>query len=170
MIVHGEKMLFYYAGARYNHGSRNVPLDRRQIRIGLGWVPRDRLMGLRTRQRLEGKGAFLTRPIVVEGDELVVNAQVGGELRVEVVDPTARQFDTGKKVHMSHYIGAAEQKLDGFRREDCDVIRGDGLAHRVTWKGRSISSLRGKAVRLRFLFRDATVWAFQVADGPKSVR
>ena len=170
MIVHGEKMLFYYAGARYNHGSRNVPLDRRQIRIGLGWVPRDRLMGLRTRERLEGKGAFLTRPIVVEGDELVVNAQVGGELRVEVVDPAARQFDTGKKVHMSHYIGAAEQKLDGFRREDCDVIRGDGLAHRVKWKGRSLASLRGKAVRLRFLFRDATVWAFQVADGPKSVR
>ena len=107
---------------------------------------------------------------VVEGDELVVNAEVGGELRVELVDPTASQFDTGKKVHMSHYIGAAERKLDGFRREDCEVIRGDGLSHRVTWKGRSLASLRGKAVRLRFLFRDATVWAFQVADTGKSVR
>lgn len=127
-------------------------------------------MGLRTRKRLEGKGAFLTRPIVVEGDELVVNAQVTGELRVEVVDPTGRQFDTGKKVHMSHYIGVAEQKLEGFHREDCDVIRGDGLAHRVTWQGRSLASLRGKAVRLRFLFRDATIWAFQVADAANGGR
>ena len=71
---------------------------------------------------------------------------------------------------MSHYIGAAEQKLDGFRREDCDMISGDGLTHRVTWQGRSLAPLRGKAVRLRFLFQDATIWAFQVADTAKSVR
>ena len=169
MIVHGKKMLFYYAGARYNHGSRNVPLDRRQLRIGLERVPQDRLMGLGSRERLEGKRVFLTRPIVVEGDELVDSAQVGEELRVNVVDPTARQFDTGKKVHMSHYIGVAEHEVDGSRRKVCDMIRGDGL-HQVTWKGRSLAALKGRAVRLQFLFRDATIWAFQVADTRQSVR
>ena len=163
-------MLFCYAGAGYIHGSRNVPLDRSQIWIGLGCVPKDRLMGLRSRERLDGKGAFLTRPIMVEGDELVVNVQVGGELLVELVDPTARQFDTGKKIHMSHYIGVAEQKLEGFHREDCDVIRDDGLAHRVTRRGRSLAALNSRAVRLQFLFRDATIWAFQVVDTRKSVR
>ena len=164
MIVHGEKTLFYYAGARYRHGVKGQPLDKRQIRIGLGWVPRDRLMGLRSRERLSGKGALLTRPFVVEGDELYVNAGVGGGLRVEVVDPTARQFDTRRKAHMGHYISAAEKKFDGFRREDCELVQGDSLAHRVRWKGRSLAQFRGKAIRLRFVFNDATIWAFQVAN------
>ncbi len=164
MIVHGEKTLFYYAGARYRHGVKGQPLDKCQIRIGLGWVPRDRLMGLRSRERLSGKGALLTRPFVVEGDELYVNAGVGGGLRVEVVDPTARQFDTRRKAHMGHYISAAEKKFDGFRREDCEVVQGDSLAHRVRWNGRSLAQFRGKAIRLRFVFNDATIWAFQVAN------
>ncbi len=170
MITHGEKMLFYYAGARYHHGVKDNPPDKRQIRIGMGWVPLDRLMGLRSRERLNGKGALLTRPFVVEGDELYVNAEVEGELRLEVVDTTARQFDTGTKAHMGHYISAAEKKFDGFRREDCEVVHGDSLAHRVRWKGQSLAQFRGKAIRLRFVFDDATIWAFQVADtrsGPR---
>ena len=164
MIVHGGKTWFYYAGARYRHNAGAQSPEMRQIRIGLGWVPLDRLMGLRTRERLDGKGALLTRPFVVAGDELYVNAEVNGKLRVEVVEPTARQFDTGRKAHMGHYISAAEKKFDGFRREDCQVLQGDSLAHRVRWNGRSLAEFRGKVVRLRFLFNDATIWAFQVAS------
>ncbi len=84
------------------------------------------------RERPDGKQVILNRPIVVEGDELVDSTQVGGELRFDVVDPTARQFVTGKRVHMSQYIGVAEQKVDGFRREVCDENWGDRLAHPVT--------------------------------------
>ena len=173
MIPHGEKLMFYYAGARYHHGIKDNPPEKRQIRIGLGWVPLDRLMGLQSRERLNGKGALLTRPFVVEGDELFINAEVQGELRAEIVDTTARQFDTGTKVHMGHYISSAERKFDGFRREDCEVVRGDSLAHRVRWKGQSLAQFRGKAIRLRLVFKDATIWAFQVADtrlGPGAER
>ena len=149
---------------------RNQPPELLQISIGLGWVPRDRLLGLQSRERLDGKGAFLTRPFVVDGDELYVNAEVKGHLRVELVDPTATQFDTGRKAHMGHYISAAERNFDGFRREDCKVIPGNSLAHRVTWKSRSLAQFKGKSIRLRFVFNNATIWAFQVGDAPPESR
>jgi len=162
MIVHNNKMLFYYGGARYRHNVNGESLDKRQIKIGMGWVPLDRLMGLQTRKRMDGKGALLTRPFVVEGDDLYINAEVNGELRVEVIGTTARQVDTGGKAHMGHYIAAGEQEYDGFRRGDCNAVTGNSLAHRVRWNDRSIGHFKGKAVRLRLIFNDTCIWAFQV--------
>jgi len=75
----------------------------------MGWVPRDRLIGLETRKQLGGRGAFLTRPFVVEGDELLVNADVRGELRVEVVDAITELSDSGGKGYIRHYVGAGSR-------------------------------------------------------------
>ncbi len=163
LVTHGDRMLFYYGGARYRHNVNGLPPGIRQIRIGMGWVPRDRLIGLETRKQLGGRGAFLTRPFVVEGDELIVNADVRGELRVEIVQPVTEFSDSGGKGHIKHYVGAGAPLYDGYRRRDCRVIRGDKLDHRVRWQTRPIGKLRNKTVRLRFVFRDATIWAFRVA-------
>ena len=163
MIVHSDKMLFYYGGARYKHNVNGLPPEIRQIRIGMGWVPRDRLIGLETRKQLGGRGAFLTRPFVVEGDQLYVNASVRGQLRVEIVDPITEPSDSGGKGHITQYVGAGERLYDGFRRRDCEVIQGDNLAHQVRWRSGSIGKFKGKTVRLRFVFHNTTVWAFQIA-------
>ncbi len=62
-----------------------------------------------------------------------------------------------------NYVGAGARIYNGFRRRDCEVMQGDRLAHPVRWRGGSIGKFKGQTVRLRFVFHDATIWAFQVA-------
>jgi hypothetical protein len=51
--------------------------------------------------------------------------------------------------------------LPGFALDDCPPLFGDTIERAVTWKnGGDISALAGKAVRLRFEFRDADVCSF----------
>jgi len=173
MAVRGETMWFYYSGTIYPHSKPLAPIvddgapglsDCPQpYRIGLATVPLDRLMGLRADEPV---GAFMTRPFVVEGDELYLNADVYRELRVEIVNPVTALVDTGKKGRSGHYISRdhEQQFYPGFRREDCALVVGDALKHRVRWKGGPMGRFKGQAVRLRFLARMATVYSFQVTD------
>jgi hypothetical protein len=120
----------------------------------------DRFAGLRADEPV---GAFLTRPILIEGDELYLNAEVDRELRVEVVNPVSQVVDTGPKEDWTnHYIAGREEVFPGFGRQECEAVTGDSLRPRVHWKGGSIGQFKGKAVRLRILSRMATVYAFQV--------
>ncbi len=175
VLIHDDQMRFYYTGAQYPHSSpresivndgkaegllgRGKSSEHSPNKIGLATVPLDRLIGLRADEPV---GSFLTRPFVVEGAELYVNANVDRELRVEVVGPVTQLKDTGRKAHMGHYIGADEEVVPGFRREDCEVVLGDNLAHRVRWEGGALGKLKGQVVRLRVMARMATVYAFQV--------
>lgn len=178
-ILHGDQIYFYYTGARYSHGYPREPIvddgmslamlphqkgryDPRQNRIGLATLPRDRCAGLRADEPV---GAFLTRPLLVEGDMLYVNADVDCELRVEVVSPVTQIFDAGPKEDWAgHYISAREEVFPGFSRADCEVVTGDGVALPVRWKGGTIGRFKGRAVRLRFLGRMATVYAFGIKE------
>jgi hypothetical protein len=86
----------------------------------------------------------VTRAVTFTGSKLVLNyaTSAAGEVRVELQD-------------------AAGTPLPGFALADCESIYGDELAHTVTWKGGSLAPLAGKAVRLRFVLRDADVYAMQ---------
>jgi hypothetical protein len=176
-VIHGDEMRFYYAGTRYSHAKPTAPivddggslehlprgkgrLDPRPNQIGLATLPLDRFAGLRADEPV---GAFLTRPILVEGEDLYVNARVDRELRVEVVDPVARVVDTGPKEDWTgHYLAGREEIPAGYARTDCAAVTGDSLRHRVRWRGGALGRFKGRAVRLRFLARMATVYAFQV--------
>jgi hypothetical protein len=176
-VIQGDQMHFYYAGARYSHSPGTEPIVDdggsvgylpgskgrvvwRPNRVGLATLPLDRFAGLRADEPV---GAFLTRPILIEGDELYLNAEVDRELRVEVVNPVSQVVDAGPKDDWTgHYIAGREEVFPGFGRQDCEAVTGDSLRHRVHWKGGSIGQFKGKAVRLRILSRMATVYAFQV--------
>lgn len=176
-VIHGDEVRFYYSGEMSPHTFGKSYVERKPIvedgeavgapagsrpgKIGLATVPLNRLAGLRADEPI---GAFLTRPFVVEGDELYVNANVDRELRVEVVDPVVQVVDTGEKrgIPVGHYIVGREQRYPGFEREDCEVVLGDSLRHRVRWSGGSIGKLRGRTVRLRVMARMATIYALQV--------
>jgi hypothetical protein len=177
-VVTADDMRFYYGGARYPHSKPVSPIvedgggvtfttttgvgrvDNRINQIGLATVPLDRLIGIRADEPV---GAFLTRPLLVEGDDLFLNANVDRELRVEVVDPVAQVADSGPKGGvMGHYITGQERVFPGFARQDCEAVTGDGLSHRIRWKGGSIGQFKGQAVRLRILARMATIYAFQI--------
>ena len=54
----------------------------------------------------------------------------------------------------------------GFRLEEADGLRGNGLDKLVTWKGSPhIGALAGQPVRLRFVMRGMKLYAFEFGLG-----
>lgn len=93
-------------------------------------------------------GELITRTFTFSGNALTLNfaTSAAGSVRVELqaADGTA---------------------LPGFSWEDCDELFGDALDRTVTWRGsRDVAVASGQAVRLRFLLRDADLFAFQFSD------
>jgi hypothetical protein len=76
---------------------------------------------------------------------LFINAESSGAIRVSV--------------HRSD-----GKPLDGWGEEDCTPFTGDELDGRVVWGTKSLSSLAGRTVRLRFYLDDATLYAFDIRD------
>ena len=94
-----------------------------------------------------GGGELLTRPIVFDGDRLVLNfsSSAAGGIWVEIQD-------------------ANGQVVEGRSLADCDEVWGDDLARTVSWRGdRDVSGLAGQPVRLRFRLRDADVYSLRFA-------
>ena len=90
-------------------------------------------------------GQFVTRPLVFEGGELVINfsSSAGSTIRVEVQDR----------------LGYA---LPGFAMEDCHDIFGDDLERVVSWDSEGdLASLAGTPVRLRFELKDADLYSLR---------
>ena len=93
-------------------------------------------------------GEMRTRPLKFSGGALEINYSTSGagSVRVEV------QSDTGKP-------------LPGFALEDCREIVGDRVSHIVKWKPDSnLSKLAGTAVRLRFVMKDADLYAIRFIE------
>ena len=53
--------------------------------------------------------------------------------------------------------------LRSFEHRQCISIRGDSIRFPVTWRGKAgLRTLRGKAVRLEFMLKNAKLYSFQV--------
>ena len=92
-------------------------------------------------------GEFVTRPLVFEGSELVLNVSTSaaGGVNVEIQD------DRGIPV-------------EGFSMYDCHEVFGDSLERAVKWGGgKDLGDLAGKPVRLRVRMRRARLYALQFA-------
>ena len=90
-------------------------------------------------------GELITKPLTFDGDKLTVNfaSSAAGDIRVELQDATGTP----------HF---------GFSLEDCSPVFGDSLNRTVTWQtGSDVSRLAGKTVRIRFVLRDADLYAMQ---------
>jgi hypothetical protein len=85
------------------------------------------------------EGEFATKPITFVGERLAVNFATSavGSVRVELQD------EAGKTLAES------------------EAMYGDAIEQVVAWKGGGIAAHAGKPVRLRFVMRDADVYAFQ---------
>jgi hypothetical protein len=105
-------------------------------------------------QRLDGfvsldagaePGIATTLPLVFEGDQLTVNINAQGSVRVGLTDENGTAYP-------------------GFEPGSCDPIVGDSVRTIVTWNGQSgVASLAGKTVRLQFEMQDAKLYAFEFA-------
>ena len=89
-------------------------------------------------------GELLTKPLTFTGKELHLNLATGaaGSVAVEIQDATG-------------------QPIPGFTLADCNAITGDDTDRVLTWKsGTNASALAGKPIRLRWVLKDADVFAF----------
>jgi len=90
-------------------------------------------------------GELLTKPLIFDGTELVLNFSTGaaGGIQVEVQDERGII-------------------IDGNSMDDCDEVWGDDLRRVVTWKkSADLSALAGQPVRLRFRLKDADLYSIQ---------
>lgn len=136
-----DELSLYYTGLSKTHGS---------------FVDEANFGGVITRAiyRLDGfmsidagieSGIFTTPLVVHGGDRLELNfdGSADGQASVEILD--------------EHGL-----PVPGFTAQDADPVFGNGVAKRVTWKGKSdLSSLKDRPIRLRIVMRDSKLYAFQ---------
>jgi hypothetical protein len=90
-------------------------------------------------------GEMLTKPFTFGGSKLTLNyaTSVAGVVQVEIQD-------------------ADGKPISEFVAKSCDPVVGDEISRVVTWGGKSdLSGLAGKAIRLRFILRDADVYSLR---------
>ena len=99
-------------------------------------------------------GEMITKPLVFDGRHLAMNYSTSGagSVRVEIQD-------------------AAGKPIPGYTLKDCPEIYGDEIAEAVRWKGgNDVGKLAGKPVRLRFVMKDADLYAIQFVSTPPKPR
>jgi len=94
-------------------------------------------------------GEAVTRPLVFEGNRLMVNfsTSAAGSLKVEIRN-------------------AEGEPIEGYSLADCTEIYGDKIERAVEWGGGDVGKLAGKPVRLRFVLKDADLFAFGFKGKP----
>lgn len=141
-------------GNRANYAAQNVvPTGPNEMSIYV--APGGRRYTLRTDGFVSvhagyGGGEMLTRPLVFDGSELILNysTSAAGSLAVELQGPD----------------GGA---LPGFGLEDCLPLVGDEIEGIVRWRhGEDLRAVAGRPVRLRFVLRDADLYSMRFRDRP----
>lgn len=94
-------------------------------------------------------GEFTTKALRFSGSRLQLNIATGitGSLRIEIQDELGR-------------------RIEGYGLAESEEFYGDSIAHTAAWSaGSDLIRLAGTPVRLRFLMRDADLYALQFVDG-----
>jgi hypothetical protein len=153
--VEGREMYIYYRGGDWLHGwDRNEKNKQLLTEAGLG-ASRNLACISRVVSRRDGftsargtyaGGEFTTPVLKFSGRELVINVNTSatGMVRIAILDEAGRP-------------------IDGFTADQCDLIHTTNEINRVvSWKhNRDVSTLAGKPIRIRFLVRNADLFAFQ---------
>ena len=139
IIEYGDEIRIYYGG---NSGSHNVTA--RSSALGVATLPRERIVA-----RVAGDeiGALLTKPFLLEGDRLAINASAAnGLVKVELTDSIGRP-------------------IEGFSITDAGEIRTNGFDVPVEWNGgRHLGDVTGQPVRLRFYMYRSRLYSFRCLD------
>lgn len=93
-------------------------------------------------------GEFVTKPLLIDGDKLVLNYETSaaGGIWVEIQN-------------------ANGLPLQGYALEDCHEIFGDEIHREVTWESvDSLGKWTSAPIRLRFVLKDADLFSFQFRE------
>jgi hypothetical protein len=113
-----------------------------------------RLDGFAAMTAGDQEGTLLTKPFVLAGDRLFVNAVCdaakGGSIRVELLD------EAGKP-------------LSGSSSQLCTPVTGDGIALPIAWReGGGLGQFQGRVVRLKFVMQNASLYSFVVQQASEA--
>jgi hypothetical protein len=128
--------------------------------IALDTLPADRYMGLLAGPDL---ATVVTRPLAFTGSKLKVDVDASLPDSYSR-DNSKRHFDeTDLRVALLDQWGGA---IEGFSISQCRMLTESGVQE-ASWEpsGPDLSRLSGKSVRIRFEFRNATVYGFQFVQG-----
>jgi len=106
-----------------------------------------RLDGFASAQAPYAGGELRTKPLRFTGDRLELNfaTSAAGSIRVELQDE-------------------AGEPIRGFAAGDCVEVVGNEIARGIRWKdGADVSRFAGQTVRLRFVMKDADLYALRFA-------
>ena len=95
-------------------------------------------------------GELVTKPLVFDGDEMVINfsSSAAGGVQVEI------QNESGKPI-------------EGFTLAGCPPVFGDSIERKVNWlDSSSLGKLSGQPIRLRFVCKDADLYSFRFRPTP----
>lgn len=161
-----DELFMYYCGSNTLHGwdredqhrERNKRILRRvggapdKEADGIGRLVMRRDGFVSVRAEYSG-GEFVTPVLTFEGDELALNVDTSavGMARVEILDKDSKP-------------------ISSYSLDDCDEIYTANEINRVVkWNGKSeVEELAGKPIRLRFVMRDADLYAFQFKRTPSN--
>ncbi len=142
MLRKDNELWMYYTGYDFTHGKYDVQTTRNK-----GVISRlvQRLDGFLSADASYSGGSLTTVPLRFKGSELRLNLDTAalGAVWVELLDEQGRV-------------------LPGFGKDDCYLINGNFTAYRVAWRGKAdINEFAGDVLRLRFIMRNAKLYAFQ---------
>lgn len=145
MVRRGDEIWQYYFGTEEYHSNLREDDPRRGV--------------FRVVQRLDGfvsadtpydrAGELVTRPLVFEGDRLVLNidTEATGYAQVGILDERGRP-------------------IPGFEVDSSVYINGDFIEKEVEWlgKGTDVSELAGRTIQLVFRMRGSKLYAMQFVE------
>lgn len=143
-VVSHNALYIYYSGVGAPHGACQEALE-------VGFRARLRMDGFLSLNADARHGSLITRPFVLQGDHIEMNAACygNGEMVAELCEP--------------YYHETEGKPVEGFTAADFDLFRGDSIRHRLSWRGKTeLSILRGKRLMLRILLRHAELFSFKI--------
>ena len=146
IVTWNDKHWLYYGGAKERHDIyrvRDGGQTRWQCSVGAATLRLDGFVGLTAKEKL---GEVVTKTFKLDGDHLEINVDATkGSVQVEV-------------------LSAEGRPTPGFSSADAVIYRGvDNIRLRPTWS-KTLSSLKGKEIKLRFRMSNAALYAFQIKD------
>jgi len=149
-IFHNDEVLFYYTGTNWRSPEQLITLgDKATAGIGLARLPMDGFVSLEGAR--DEFSNVTTRSFHFTGKNLFINMQAAlqqwgaepCEVKVEILD-------------------GRHAPIEGYTLDDADTLTNTHLKQLVSWNGKAdVSSLEGKAVRLRIHFKNAKLYTFQ---------